>query len=74
MMGLQTTRSHALAKRLEEYQQLDIRRLQKKASRDELAQIKQIRLELLQLPAEDPIQVLSELENLRYVLKDKNDQ
>ena len=74
MMGLQTTRSQDLASRLEEYQRLDLKRLQKKASRAELALIRQIKRELGQLPADDPIQVLSELENLRYVLKDKNDE
>ena len=74
IMGLQTSRSQDLASRLNEYQRLDLKRLQKKASRAELDQFRRIRRELLQLPADDPIQVLSELENLRHVLKDRNDQ
>ena len=74
MMGLQTTRSHDLASRLEEYQRLDLKRLQKKVSPAELARIRQIRRELQQLPADDPIQVLSELGNLRQVLKDESDE
>ena len=74
MMGLQTTRSQDLASRLEEYQRLDLKRLQKKASRAELALIRRIRRELRQLPADDPIQILSELNNLRQVLKDEGDE
>ena len=74
MMGLQTTRSHDLASRLEEYQRLDLKRLQKEASPAELARIRRIKRELGQLPAEDPIQILSELKNLGQVLKDESDK
>ena len=73
MMGLQTTRSHDLTSRLDEYQQLDLRRLQKTASPAELAKIRRIRRGLLQLPADDPIQLLSELGNLSQVLRDDSD-
>ena len=73
LMGLQTTRSHDLASFLDEYQRLDLRRLQKKASPTELTRIEQIQRELSQLPAEDPIRVVSELENLRRLLKDESD-
>ena len=74
MMGLQTTRSQDLVSRLEEYQRLDLKRLRKKASPSELARIRRIRGELRQLPADDPIQVLSELKNLRQVLKNESDE
>ena len=74
MMGLQTTRSQDLVSRLEEYQRLDLKRLRKKASPSELARIRRIKEELRQLPADDPIQVLSELKNLRQVLKNESDE
>ena len=74
MMGLHTTRSQVLANRLEEYQRLDLKRLRKKASRSELARIRRIRGELRHLPADDPIQVLSELKNLRKVFKSERDE
>ena len=74
MMGLQTTRSQDLVSRLEEYQRLDLKRLRKKASPSELARIRRIRGELRQLPADDPIQVLSELKNLRQVLENESDE
>ena len=74
MMGLPTTRSHDLANRLEEYQRLDLKRLQNKASAAELVRIRSIRRWLRQLPAEDPIQILSELKNLGQVLTDESDE
>lgn len=74
MMGLPTTRSQDLASRLEEYQHLDLKRLQEKASPAELARIRWIRKELQRLPAEDPVQILSELKNLRQVLNDKSNE
>ena len=74
MMGLQTTRSDDLASRLEEFQRLDLKRLQRKASRSELAKIRRIRQGLRQLPADDPIQILSELRNLRQVLERASDE
>ena len=74
MMGLQTTRSHDLASHLDEYQRLDLKRLQKKASPTELARIVGIKHKLRQLPSEDPIQILSELKNLGQVLRDESDK
>ena len=74
MMGLQTTRSQDLVGRLEEYQQLDLKRLRKKASSSDLVRIRQIRQQLRNLPADDPIQVLSEIRNLRQVLKSESDE
>ena len=73
LMGLQTTRSHDLASLLDEYQRLDLRRLQKKTSSTELTRIEEIKQELIQLPAEDPIRVLREIDNLRQLLKDENE-
>ena len=74
MMGLQTTRSHNFANSLKEYQGLELKRLQKKASPGELARIRKIRRKLQQLPADDPVQVLSELKNLHQLLKKESDE
>ena len=72
MMGLHTTRSQELVNRLEEYRLLDLKRLQKNASPAELARIRRIKQELRRLPAEDPVQILSELQNLRQALQDES--
>ena len=72
MMGLNTTRSHELASRLEEYQRLDLKRLQKQASPADLTRIRRIRSWLNRLPAEDPTQTIRELENLRQMLTSKD--
>ena len=74
MMGLKTTRSHDLVNRLEEYQRLDLKRLQQKASRSELAKIRRITQGLRLLPAGDPVQILSELRNLRQILEEESDE
>ena len=73
MMGLQTTRSQDLVGRLEEYQRLDLKRLRNKASPSDLARIRQIRGQFQSLPADDPIQVLSEIKNLRRLLQSESD-
>ena len=73
MMGLQTTRSQDLVGRLEEYQRLDLKRLRNKASSSDLARIKQIREQFRNLPSEDPVQILSEIKNLRRVLHGESD-
>lgn len=73
LMGLQTTRSHDWVDRLDEYQRLDLKRLQKTASAAELRRIQRIGRELHQLPAEDPVQILRELRNLRQLLKDDDE-
>ena len=71
MMGLHTTRSHDLASRLDEYQRLDLKRLQNQASPAELTRLHRIRQEFSRLPAGDPTQVVSELETLRRALTPK---
>ena len=72
LMGLRTTRSGDVASRLDEYQQLDLKRLQKGASPAELARIRRLGRQFRDLPPDDPAQILSELANLRQVLTDAN--
>lgn len=65
VMGLSTSRPFYTAKLIEKYRNLDLKKVQQKATRSELATLKKLKQLLLnELPSNDPIVLTARLANL----------
>ena len=70
MMGLSTSRARSFTKQvLEKYQRLDNKRLSRPLSSEEAEQFGLLRKQLTMLPADDPVRLATELENLAQLTK-----
>ena len=64
MMGLSTSRARSFTRVLKEYQRLDNERLHGSLSSKKVARLSFLRGKLAMLPADDPVQLATELKNL----------
>jgi AAA domain, putative AbiEii toxin, Type IV TA system len=69
MMGLPTSRADPFTERLARFEKLDRKRLKKRLSKKDKAELRTIELELRDLPGTDPVRLMLRLHNLSDYLK-----
>jgi len=74
MMGISSSRSEDFERGIEEFTRLDRRRLAGAATENDLKQLRKIRNLFLHLPQNDPTKIVSQIDNIRHVLRTERKQ